>query len=69
MRLVSNSQANHLQPVMGRRDGLIWLVGRASRWHKEDAIQIQLVMCLHGSDEMAVMDWVKGTTQDAQPRN
>jgi hypothetical protein len=50
-----------------RRNRAGRLVGRDASWHKQDPVQGQLVARFFGGEKMAVVDGVKGATENAQP--
>ena len=67
-RVRGGREDRHGITVLGRRHRFVEFKGRRARRHKEHGVQVEGLTCLLGGHQVTVMDGVKGTTHNAEPK-
>src|SRR5437870_3105812 len=63
--LTGDGEGQHLDPARERRDLIFALVRRPGRGDEPDLIEPSLFPTLLGQDQVALVDWIKGTAEDS----
>ena|SRR5579875_1438923 len=65
MIVVSDCSLDHSDPVVSTGNDLPPLVRWRTGWHKQHLIKPELCPAVFGDDEVAEMDWIERSAEDA----